>query len=88
MKNNIKAFSDFINEDVNADVVEAKLRITELKEKIEIEVKNQNDAETISDKAKFVDSQASLYQQMPGLLKDLSSKMKAKATSGDDSNIY
>jgi hypothetical protein len=33
MKNNIKAFSDFINEDVNTDVVEAKLRITELKEK-------------------------------------------------------
>lgn len=88
MKNNIKKYSQFLNEDVNTDVVEAKLKITELKEKIQIEVKNQNDAESIDDKAKFIDAQASLYQQMPALLKDLSAKMQAKASSGDQSNIY
>jgi len=88
MFNQFKTFGDFINEDVNTDIVEAKLKITELKEKIAIEVNNQKDADAIEDKAKAIEAEANLYQQMPALLRDLATKMRAKAQSGDESNIY
>lgn len=88
---NIKQFDSFmdsLNEDVNTDIVEAKLKITELKEKIALEVSKQNDADDIEDKAKAIDMQANLYQRMPALLRDLARVMKAKAASGDNANIY
>lgn len=88
MLNQFKTFGDFINEDVNSEIVEAKLKITELKEKIAVEVNNQKDADSIEEKAKAIDAEANLYQQMPALLKDLASKMRAKVQSGDESNIY
>lgn len=88
---NIEDFEGYfekLNEDVNTDLVEAKLKITELKEKIALETSKQKEAENLEDKARSIEMQATLYQRMPGLLRDLASKMKNKAASGDTTNIY
>lgn len=88
---NIEPFHSFnnrMNEDVNTEIVQAKLKITELKEQISEEIAKQKDAETIEDKIKSVNTQANLYQKMPGLLRDLSSKMQNKSISGDSTHVY
>jgi len=85
---NIEPYDSFLNEDINTDIVQAKLKLTELKEKIVIEVAEQKDADNIEDKAKSIDAQATLYQKMPALLRDLARAMKEKGISGDIANIY
>ena len=75
-------------EDVNTDIVEAKLKITELREDIALEVSKQKDADSLEDKAKSIDMQANLHQRMPALLRTLATAIKAKAAAGDSSNIY
>lgn len=88
---NLELFSDFhnrINENVNTDITEIKLRISKLKEEISEEVKEGKEKESLEDKARSIGKQANLYQSMPGLLRNLSNAMMKKANSGDTSHIY
>ncbi len=89
MLKNLKGFGfDKLNEDVNANLVNAKKQVNDQLQSIRNEIQNEKAQQDSAAKITSIKKQAALYTALGPMLVTLAAAMDAKEKSGDKTNIY
>jgi hypothetical protein len=89
MSNSIKNFAKFrLNEDVNANLINAKKAVNDQLQAIRNEIENEKIQKNVPERVASIKKQAALYTAFAPLLVALATAMDAKEKSGDKTNIY
>jgi len=89
MLKNLKEFSaGKLNEDVNANLVNAKKQVNDQLQAIRNEIQNEKAQQDSAAKINIIKKQAALYSALGPMLLTLAAAMDAKEKSGDKTNIY
>jgi len=89
MLNLLKDFHNFrLNEDVNANLINAKKAVNDQLQAIRNEIENEKIQKDIPTRIASIKKQAALYTALAPLLVALTAAMDAKEKSGDKTNIY
>ena len=89
MLNQLKDFHNFkLNEDVNANLINAKKAVNDQLQAIRNEIENEKIQKDIPTRIASIKKQAALYTALAPLLVALTAAMDAKEKSGDKTNIY
>jgi len=89
MLNQLKDFQNFrLNEDVNANLINAKKAVNDQLQSIRNEIENEKIQKDIPTRIASIRKQAALYTALAPLLVALTAAMDAKEKSGDKTNIY
>jgi hypothetical protein len=89
MLKNLKEFSvGVLNEDVNANLINAKKQVNDQLQAIRNEIQNERDQKDSSAKIASIKKQAALYTALGPMLIALATSMDAKEKSGDKTNVY
>lgn len=89
MLNLLKDFQNFrLNEDVNANLINAKKAVNDQLQAIRNEIENEKIQKDIPTRIASIKKQAALYTALAPLLVALTAAMDAKEKSGDKTNIY
>jgi len=89
MLNQLKDFQNFrLNEDVNANLINAKKAVNDQLQAIRNELENEKIQKDVPTKIASIRKQAALYTALAPLLVALTAAMDAKEKSGDKTNIY
>ena len=89
MLNLLKDFHNFrLNEDVNANLINAKKAVNDQLHAIRNEIENEKIQKDIPTRIASIKKQAALYTALAPLLVALTAAMDAKEKSGDKTNIY
>lgn len=88
MINNLKKYEEFLNEDVNANLVNVKKQVNDQLQLIRDEMQNEKAQTEVPAKVASIKKQASLYAALPAFLNALATAMDAKEKSGDQTKIY
>lgn len=89
MLNQLKDFQNFrLNEDVNANLINAKKAVNDQLQAIRNEIENEKIQKDIPTRIASIRKQAALYTAFAPLLVALTAAMDAKEKSGDKTNIY
>jgi hypothetical protein len=89
MLNQLKDFQNFrLNEDVNANLINAKKAVNDQLQAIRNEIENEKIQKDIPTRIASIRKQAALYTALAPLLVALTAAMDAKEKSGDKTNIY
>lgn len=89
MLNQLKDFQNFrLNEDVNANLINAKKAVNDQLQAIRNEIENEKIQKDIPTRIASIRKQAALYTALAPLLVALTATMDAKEKSGDKTNIY
>lgn len=89
MLNQLKYFQNFrLNEDVNANLINAKKAVNDQLQSIRNEIENEKIQKDIPTRIASIRKQAALYTALAPLLVALTAAMDAKEKSGDKTNIY
>jgi hypothetical protein len=89
MLNQLKDFQNFrLNEDVNANLINAKKAVNDQLQAIRNELENEKIQKDVPTRIASIRKQAALYTALAPLLVALTAAMDAKEKSGDKTNIY
>jgi len=89
MLNQLKDFQNFrLNEDVNANLINAKKAVNDQLQAIRNEIENEKIQKDVPTRIASIRKQAALYTALAPLLVALTAAMDAKEKSGDKTNIY